>query len=147
MNRPFIHSFNRQSSSHCGKLSAEFDTADGRSRKCPIHRKSGKPHQWANTAGAEHLSASLTRQTGSSAANTWQAVCPRRQLRLLWRAHLPLLLGVTLDNLGWPPAPQVLGGVHLYPAAQRFSNFLVSELLDALCRLHLQTLTMFENRN
>lgn len=30
-----------------------------------------------------------------------------------------------------PPAPQVLGSVRLYPAAQRFSNFLVSELLDA----------------
>lgn len=85
-----------------------------------------------HTAGAEeHLSASLTltalthlQQTpagiSSSEAAGAAVTCPSSTAG----SHTP-------TTWAGPPAPQVLCSECLYPAARRFSNFLVSELLDA----------------
>lgn len=110
VNRPFIHSFNQQSSSHCVASSLlEFDTADGRSRKCPTSKVSLKPYQWA------------TPQEQNTSPHHWpgqhRPICSKHLAGRLplggncgccgvpifhcWESHL--------DNLGWATRPTSSG--------------------------------------
>lgn len=101
-----------------------------------------------HTAGAEHLSASLTRTASAHLQQTpGRPSAPRRQLRLLWRAHLPLL-GVTPRQPGLGHQPHKFWAVFVFIQQLRGSQTFWSQnsWMLFLCRLHLQTLTMFENK-
>lgn len=84
------------------------------------------------TAGAEeHLSASLTLTAPTHLQQTPAGISSSEAAGATVTCPPSTAGGHTPTTWAGPPVPQVLCSERLYPAAQRFSNFLVSELLDA----------------
>lgn len=148
-NRPFIHSFNQQSSSHCVASSVlEDDTADGRSGKCPVSKVSLKPYQWTIPQEQKNTSPHpWPWQHWPICSKHLQASPPRRQPGPLWRAHLPPLeVTPQQPGLGHPPHKSCAVSVFIQQLGGSQTFWSQNSWMLFLCRLHLKILTVFENK-